>query len=184
MSALLDRHRWLMPFLTAVAGALGCLLGLACLAALGGCGPSTWQRAASATAVAAVAADRANASAYERIGQEAITRIEAEGGTLAEWCEAVRPAWEATSRIECGIVALADLAVSAEDAVNAGSTPGPEWAGAVCGAMGAVEDAWTIGGTPPAALTSARALVCGLAVDRVEPEACQIGPVPGCEEVP
>jgi hypothetical protein len=93
--------------------------------------------------------------------------------------------WEDASRAECGIVALADLAIAGQAAIDAGDGLDDHWLDAACGVAAALADAWTIAEQPPALLTAARALVCGFAAAPLPPRTCEIPEiVPGCQGVP
>lgn len=165
--------------LSVVGVLLGAALVLACAAAVGGCG-SAWQTAASATAIAAIEMDRGTTQAYKVIAHEAMdTSV-----TLEDWCETMAPHWERAARAECAAVALADLALTAQSILDAGENPGLPWAGAVCGATSAAMEIWGQVEEPPRALGKARGLACALAGSYAAPEPeCEIGPVPGCEDV-
>ena len=185
MSRLVQRWSWAMPVVTFVASLGAALFVLACAAALGGCG-SAAQRTVSALAVAAVTADRANATAYEVQADEAVDECRASGGTFEDcWCPAMATPWKRSSRAECAIESLADLALAGQHAIDAGDDLDGEWAGAACSTLAAVESAWMAAEDPPAVLAQARALVCALADGaRVgEPECAPAGPPPPCGEV-
>lgn len=185
MTRLLARRPWLTPVVTFVVSLSAAAFVVACLSIAGGCGGSTWQKAASVTAIAAIEVDRAATDTYRRIANSELERAEEDGDTLEDWCGAVAEPWRVALRIDCAAVALADLAIGAQAILDADSTPGAEWAGAACGALSAVESAWGAASKPPAALSTARALVCALAGDREAPAPeCPLDePPPGCEGV-
>jgi len=174
-----------MPLITFTASLLSALGLLACVSVLGGCGGGAWQKAASVTAIAAIEVDRAATSTYREIAEAELDRVEAAGGTLDDWCEAVAEPWSVALRIDCAAVAVADLAIAAQATLDAGETPGAEWAGAACGALSAAESVWGQVEDPPRALRVARELACALAGDyEAPPPECPVdGPPPGCEGI-
>lgn len=177
------RHPRVQPLVTAVASLMAALLTIGILAAMGGCG-SAAQRTVTAAAVASVAIDDGTALAYETIGDEIAEDVAAEGGGFADWCIAMEPHWTRAARAGCAARALADLAFAGQALIDADATPGRQWAGAACGILRAVEDAWGAAEDPPAALVSARGLACALSGGyEISAPACDVGPVPGCEEV-
>lgn len=160
---------------------LGVALAVACVSVVG-CGQG--QRVVSAMASAAVIADGLNAEAYELQAAEAVDRVKANGGTFSDWCSLMATPWERASRAECAIQALADLALVGQHALDAGEDLDAEWAGAACSTLDALTNAWTVAEDPPAALASARSLVCGLADGRRSdgPTCRDQGPPPPCGE--
>lgn len=187
MNDALRDHPRLLWAMTFAASLLAGVLCVACLALATGCTRGAWQTAVTATAVAAVGVDSANAAATSAIGARELARVQGEGGTLADWCEAVREPFDVTGRITCGARAVADLALAGQAVLDAGETPGIEWARAACGALAAVTDAWGASDEPvPAPLAAARALACGLAGGSgAEPEPCLVAQPSVCvPEVP
>ncbi len=150
--------------------------------ALLGCG-SAAQRTVSAMAVAAVAADDANATAYELIALQAVKDARDAGEGFPGWCTRMQGPWEGSCRAECAIEALADLAIAGQAIVDASKDLGPEWFAAACGVLAALEHAWAAGEDPPDVVTQARSLVCGLSGgDEDDPPTCaEPGPPPPCE---
>jgi hypothetical protein len=176
--------RGLYWLLTLAVALLSAGLVVACLAMASGCGQQ--QRVVSALAVAAVAADDLNAAAYEVQARAAVDDCRESGGTFEGcWCPAMQTPWERSSRAECAIESLADLAVAGQHVVDAGADLDGEWAGAACEVLRALEAAWTAAEDPPAVVATARGLVCGLADGaRAEPPECDAAPVPPpCPEV-
>lgn len=181
--------RRLYPVLMFVATLAASLVVLACAAALGGCGASVWSRAATVTAIAATEVEHGGAAGFLIASSEVRADLAADGNlTLETWCEAVAPAWNVASRIQCAAQAIADLARGADAVIAADETPGMEWAGAACAALRATCEVWETTGsdTPqPTALTAARDLLCGLSGPwQPEDPPCVVGPVPGCEVTP
>jgi hypothetical protein len=172
---------WLAQF---VALLLAGVAVAACLSLASGCG-SAAQRAVSAAAVVAVAADQANALAYEQIAADTLADVQSDGGSFPDWCAAMVEPWQTCSRVECAVEALADLAMTGQDILDAGDSLDAHWFSAACGALAAVDDAWAAAETPPAVLTQARKLICGLADGSRAgvPECADPGPPPPCPEV-
>ena len=179
------RHPWALPVITFTASIVSALCMIACLSFAGGCGGGAWQKAASVTAIAAIEVDRAATGTYREIAQAELDRVEEADGTLEDWCEAVAEPWSVALRIDCAAVAVADLAIAAQSVIDAGETPGAEWAGAACGALSAAESVWGQVEDPPRALRVARELACALAGDYAAPEpSCPVDePPPGCEGI-
>jgi hypothetical protein len=173
-------RRGLLWLVTGTAVALSALFVFACVTVLSGCGQG--QRIVSAMAAGAVAADGLNAAAYELQAAEAVDRVKAHGGTFADWCGIMQGPWDRSSRAECAIQSLADLALAGQHVLDAGDDLDGEWAGAACSTLDALTDAWTAAEDPPAVLSTARALVCALADGGHSdgPTCREPGPPPPC----
>ena len=173
---------WLVQFAVTLGASLIVVGGL-WLAT--GCG-SAPQRTVSAMAVAAVTADKANATAYELIALQAVKDAKDAGTGFPGWCAIMQAPWDRSCRAECAIQALADLAIAGQAAIDAGDSLDAHWLEAACGVLAALDDAWAAGEDPPEVVKQARALVCGLAGGHEgdAPTCHDPGPPPPCQEVP
>jgi hypothetical protein len=185
LNAILRRHPRAAWAVTVLAAVLSGVLVVACLSLSTGCG-SAAQRTVSAMAVAAVAADDANATAYELIALQAVKDARDAGEGFPGWCRRMQAPWDRSCRASCAIEALADLALAGQALVDASKDLGPEWFAAACGVLAALDDAWSANGDVPQVVEQARSLVCGLSGgSEDDPPTCHDpGPPPPCEEVP
>jgi hypothetical protein len=182
LQRILYRHPRALWLLTLLSVVVAGLLTVSCLSLAFGCGQG--QRIVSAMASAAVAADSLNAAAYEIQAAEAVDRVKAHGGDFSDWCEIMQGPWDRASTAECAIESLASLALAGQHVLDAGDDLDAEWAGAACSTLDAITDAWTAAEDPPAVLSTARSLVCGMADGgRSDGPTCrEPGPPPPCGE--
>ncbi len=164
------------------------------------CTPATQQRVVSATAAAARAADGALSVAFEVAAATVADDVRADmpDATPTErwdtWCERFAPTWEVLARIECGVVALGNLARTGQGLIDAAAarlddeTGGvaaaawARWAAPAASLMAAVMASWTASaGAAPQELAQVWALLEAFAgPSRDLSETCHVGPPPGC----
>lgn len=163
---------------------------------MGGCTAGTQQRIVTATASAARAADAALASAFEVAAAVVVDEVLAEmpdasdDEQWAAWCERIEPTWEVMARIECGIVALGQAAVTGQAALDAaaggngdgmGASALLRWAPPVAGLLAVIASMWTaIDGDAPDELQAAIDLLDSFGLAPAPDLSCEIGPPPGC----
>lgn len=184
--------------LLAVAAFFGVLLGgvivTACLTLATGCGAATQQRIVSVTAIAAAAADELTATAWETGADIIAAEIEAEGLPQAErwpaFCSRAADLYQGTTLAACWARALGNAARAGQRAIDAadGAVDGPawaKWASTAVALAAAVVDAWrgVPDQEPPDELVEIVDLLRLFAGGDL-PDACTVGPIPGCGEVP
>lgn len=170
-------------------------LGLvACLGMATGCGASAQQRTVSMAAIAASAADDLAATAWETGAEMIAGQIEAEGVPMAErwpaFCSRAADLYEGTAVAACWARALGNTARAGQRAIDAaeGEMDGPawaNWAGVAAPLAAGLVDAWhgVPDHEPPEELVELVQLL-RLFAGEGPPDACEVGPIPGCGEVP
>lgn len=185
------------PPTSALSVLLSLVVGLGLVACLGfatGCSAATQQRIVSVTAIAAGTADDLSATAWETGAEVIAAEIEAENLPPAErwpaFCERAADLYQGTSLAACWARALGNTARAGQRALDAadGEVDGPawaKWAGTAAALAAAVVDAWrgVPDQEPPAELVEVVDLL-RLFVGGDLPDACVVGPIPGCGEVP
>lgn len=182
-----------LTLLVSLAVGSSTVAGLSCMS---GCSAGTQQRIVTATASAARAADSALASAFEVAAAVVVDEVLAEmpdasdDEQWAAWCERIEPTWEVMARIECGIVALGQAAVTGQAALDAaaggngdgmGASALLRWAPPVAGLLAVIASMWTaIDGDAPDELQAAIDLLDSFGLAPAPDLSCEIGPPPGC----
>jgi hypothetical protein len=173
---------------------LGAALVIACASVVGGCSAATQQRVVSITAIAAGTADDLTATAWETGADIIAAEIEAEGLPQAErwpaFCSRAADLYQGTTLAACWARALGNTARAGQRAIDAadGAVDGPawaKWASTAVALAAAVVDAWrgVPDQEPPDELVEIVDLLRLFAGGDL-PDACTVGPIPGCGEVP
>ena len=157
--------------LSVVGVLLGAGLVVACASLVTGCG-NIPQAIASTAATVDVAAERAIVAWLEDQAQQIEDDVAADGGSIADWCEAMGPVHRKAQRVICAARALGDLALSGQEIIDTAGADSPEWTdwiAALPPTVAAVEDAFAAADyEPPAAVARALRMLAGL-VDLLAP---------------